>query len=299
MHGRVSHPIGPADRQLRHVRSFLRGFGQIMLQESAATGLIFLAGIVVNSRWMAVGSVVGAVAGVGCARLLRYESSDVSRGWYGFNGALVGIALLFFHEPGVMSLFLVLVGGALSALLMHAMLGRGDRLPPYTAPFILAAWLMMLIAHAIGVPVGTFAAFPASNDEFFVVARGVGQVMFQDYWISGVLFIVGIAACSVHAAAWAVMGAALGMVAARALGYPSELIAAGLFGFNASLTAIALAGRFRNHALAMLSGIILSVLITRAFQLTPVPSLTAPFVLATWLVIAASWLGRGKRAKPA
>ncbi|MBP7143365.1 MAG: urea transporter [Opitutaceae bacterium] len=78
-------------------------------------------------------------------------------------------------------------------------------------------------------------------------------------------------------------------------------VGACLYGFNASLASIALAGRCRDNVLAVLSGIVLSVVLTRGFQLTPVPALTAPFVLSTWLVILATefwYTVRRTEAKP-
>lgn len=275
------------ERCLEASRTFLRGFGQIMLQESAVTGLLFLVGIFANSRLMGMGALVGAIAGVLAARSLRYSPTELNRGWYGFNGALVGAALLCFHKPDVMTFVLVVAGGALSTLLMHVIAARTGRLPPYTAPFVLSAWLMLLIARGIGIATAAVATPVAHEAEIFAIAHGVGQVMFQEYWVSGALFVIGIGACSLQAATWAVIGSALGMTTAGVLGYPPDLIGAGIYGFNASLVAIALAGRYKDNVVAVLSGIVLSVIVTRGFQFTPVPALTAPFVLSTWLVIAA------------
>lgn len=74
---------------------FLNGFGQIMFQQSALTGIFFFIGICTNSWFMASGGILGALSGVITARFLAFKSDDILQGVYGFNGALVGVALIF------------------------------------------------------------------------------------------------------------------------------------------------------------------------------------------------------------
>ena len=75
----------------RMVVSYLRGFGQIMLQESQWTGALFVVGILVNSKLMLVGALLGALTGMVSANFLKLGSEDeLFRGYFGFNGALVG-----------------------------------------------------------------------------------------------------------------------------------------------------------------------------------------------------------------
>lgn len=87
------------------------------------------------------------------------------------------------------------------------------------------------------------------------------------------------------AAAWALLGSAIGLLAARSLGYPKNMISSGIFGFNGALTGIALGSRFTANPMLPLLGIILSALLLRLMQLAGLPALTAPFVLSTWALI--------------
>ena len=83
----------------------------------------------------------------------------------------------------------------------------------------------------------------------------------------------------------ALVGSMLGMLVAL---YHRDLfgeIAIGIYGYNASLAAIALY-LWRPSLLAPVLGILISTPITEYFPLTGLPTLTAPFVLASWLVIA-------------
>lgn len=265
--------------------AFLNGIGQIMLQPSAAAGALFLAGIWAASPLMALGGVVGALAGMLTAWLSGFSREDIGQGLYGFNGALVGIALLFNHVPDVPCYLLIVLGSALSSLLMRLMLRRADRLPPYTAPFVLSAWAMLALADWYGIEGAGLGSTATPHGDAFAVLRGLGQVMFQESWITGAWFAAGLLLHSRQAAAWALIGSTIGLVAARGLGYPQALADAGVFGFNAVLAGIALGAAFRDRAMLALAGIVLSVLLLRAFELAGLPALTAPFVLSTWFVI--------------
>ena len=66
-------------------------------------------------------------------------------------------------------------------------------------------------------------------------------------------------------------------------------IALGLYGYNAALAAVALF-LWRRSVIPPLLGMLLSVPLTELIPLLGLPALTAPFVLATWLVLAFGWL---------
>ncbi len=64
-----------------------------------------------------------------------------------------------------------------------------------------------------------------------------------------------------------------------------ENVALGLYGYNATLAAVALS-LARRSLIAPLLGMLISVAITELIPLLGIPALTAPFVLATWAVLA-------------
>jgi urea transporter len=135
-------------------------------------------------------------------------------------------------------------------------------------------------------------------------AHGVGQVMFQGSLWTGLLFLVGIAISDRRHAAWVLAGSIVGMLLAwhhtaettRAID-PERLvdralfdnIALGLYGYNATLAAVALF-LWRRSVIPPLLGMLLSVPLTELIPLLGLPALTAPFVLATWLVLSLGWL---------
>ncbi|NLX18801.1 MAG: urea transporter [Desulfobulbus sp.] len=222
----------------------LNGFGQIMLQRSARAGFLFIAGIWAHSWVMALGAVLGALTGSITAYLCRCRPEDIRAGLYGFNGCLVGIALSFFYAPGMGNVLFIATGGALSALVMRRMLNWKKHLPPYTAPFIVVTWALLPVGELFGLNPAVTATLNPAGDGFTVL-RGLGQVMFQDYWITGLIFTAGLALHSRQATAWALIGSAVGLIAARSLGFPENLAVAGVFSFNGVLTGIALSDRFQ------------------------------------------------------
>jgi urea transporter len=278
-----------------------RGIGQVFFQENALTGLLFAVGIAISSPLGAAGLVVGSAIGCATAWALKYDRSETLAGIYGFNSALVGIATLFFFQPGAASFAMLFVGCAAAAPLTWLM-RKHVPFPTYTSPFIVVTWVLFLVGNGLGVP--RVAAGGAIEAQFAVaVAHGVSQVMFQASVWTALFFLVGIAASDRKHAAWVLAGAVLGTLVgsyhatavARAVDPErlvdrslTETIALGLYGYNATLAAVALF-LARRSLVPPLLGILVSVPITEYFPMTGLPALTAPFVLATWVVLA---LGR-------
>jgi urea transporter len=270
------------------VLATFRGIGQVFFQENALTGALFTLGIALSSPLMALGVVVGSAIGMGTAKVLKFDESEIQAGIYGFNSALVGIATLFFFNPGAVSIGLLAAGCVAATLLTRVMRGYVP-FPTYTAPFIVVTWTLYFIGLALGAAqVEPGGPVPAGFVE--AVAHGIGQVMFQASVWTALLFLLGIAINDWHHALWVVAASAVGMLVGIYHHDSSEEIAAlGLYGYNATLAAIALY-LWRRSLIPPLLGILLSVPLTENFPLVGLPTLTAPFVLATWLVLALGWL---------
>ena len=276
------------------VKIHLRGAGQVMFQENALTGLLFLLGILANSWVMFVGAVIGTMASTLAAIFLGYDKKDIGGGLYGFNGCLVGIALFFFLVPDSEVLLFVIAGAALSSIIMNFMHKR--KLSPFTFPFVLSAWIALYSISATGVL--AFQPQPSAVATYFDAApsllTSLGQVMFQGSALTGMIFLVALLASSRSSAAYALLGAAAGIAVSLVLGFPLALVNAGIFGYNGVLAAIAFSGRkkFALH-FAMLSAA-LSSLVLFLFQSSGIIALTAPFVFAAWIMLA---LGKEFRAE--
>lgn len=119
------------------------------------------------------------------------------------------------------------------------------------------------------------------------ILRGIGQVMFQNNIYSGILFLGGIFYNSWLLGLAALSGTIISTGFAQILRYPKEDIQNGLYGFNGTLTGIAVLCFFEVNlvtVLALILGAVLSTLVMR-FLKKIIPPLTAPFVMVTWFVI--------------
>lgn len=287
------------------LRRGLRGVGQVFFQENALSGICFLVGIALGSPLMALGAALGAAIGTAVATFLRFDESEVSAGIHGFNPTLVGIATFFFFRPGVGSVGL-LISGCVVATLLTRVVRRYVPFTTYTAPFIVTTWVLFFLGQATGVARVTPGGPLEVVGLLGAAAHGVSQVMFQASVWTALLFLAGIALSDWKHAAWVLTGSIVGMLvashhttaAARVLDPESlvqrsvpEAVALGLYGYNATLAAVAL-WLWRRSLIPPLLGIFFSVLLTDLVPLLGLPALTAPFVLATWLVLVFGWLDR-------
>lgn len=280
----------------------------MFFQENALSGALFVAGIAVGSPLMALGAVVGSAIGTLTAWQARFDKGELSAGIYGFNSALVGIATFFFFRPTPLSVGLLVVGCIAAALLTRWMRGHVP-FPTYTMPFVVTAWVLFFLGRALGAGAADSAAAPlvanlATHPMVTAAAHGISQVMFQASVWTGLLFLLGIAVSNRLHAAWVLAGAVLGMLVASyhlSAGASAldperlvaraqfENVALGLYGYNATLAAVALS-LWRRSLIPPLLGILLSVPLTELVPRFGLPALTAPFVLATWLVMGFGWM---------
>ena len=124
--------------------------------------------------------------------------------------------------------------------------------------------------------------------------RGVGQVMFQNNPITGLLFLVGIFINSYKYGLTALLGLVVATFAAYLLGADRTLIRNGLFGFNGVLTGIALSVFLQwdwHVAVYIILGAIVSTIammgLAKVLISWDIAPLTAPFVLTAWLLLFA------------
>lgn len=264
----------------------LRGIGQVMFQGNALTGLLFLLGILAADVPMGLAALGGSVTGTLAAWLLGYDHDEIRDGIYGFNGTLVGIAALFFFQSSLLLLALLTVAAAASSVVTWAA-RRFVPFPTYTAPFIVVTWALIAVDHLIGIPEVNHPVPTESLNmatALMGVTEGLGEVMFQANVVTGIAFLIGLAVSDWRHAVLGMLGSILGTLVAI---YHQDLpgsIEIGIYGYNATLTAIALY-LWRKSLLIPILGALISTPITEYFGLTGLATLTAPFVAACWIVI--------------
>ncbi len=272
--------------QNNFIITLLKGLGQIMLQENAITGLLFLIGIFYGSVFMGIGAILSVFCGTMTAKLLKYKESEIQQGLYGFSAALVGVALPFYFEPALVVWIAVIIGSALATIIQHFFIVKN--IPVYTLPFILVTWLVLYIFHQVfPVPMSALLAVESTEGYNFAAAfKGFGQVIFQGSLFGGIAFLIGVFVNSPIAGLYALVASIVGALLAALCSVPAETIEMGLFGYNAVLCAIVFAGDKKIDGLWVIFATVLAVAVALFMSANSLTQLTFPFVAATWLTLA-------------
>ena len=266
------------------IQTIFRGIGQIMFQNNIYSGILFLGGIFYNSWLLGLAALFGTIISTGSAQFLRYPKEDIQNGLYGFNGALTGIAVLCFFEVNIITILALIAGAVLSTLMMNLL---KKIIPPFTAPFVMVTWFVIYsLLFVFNFPLLS-SSVPTGNtiDILTASSNSFGQVMFQENIITGLFFLLAILVNNKLMAVYAVYAAVLGSLTGWLFSAPFSTINAGLMGYNAILCAIALTGKRWQDFLWITIAIILSTLLNIGLAMTGIITLTAPFVLVTWLIL--------------
>lgn len=267
------------------ISTILKGLGQIMLQENRITGLLFLIGIFYGSYTMGLAALLATICGTATAYLFKYDKTEIEQGLYGFSAALVGVAVMLFLKPVLWAWLFVFLGSVAAAMLQHFAIKRN--FPAYTFPFVLVTWLILLVCYyfwndlfAVSTP-----AVAQISDSLTEGFKSFGQVIFQDKFLSGLLFFIAVFISSPIAALYGLAAAIVSAILAFHLSVPMTDINLGLYGFNAVLCAIVFAGPKVKDGFWVLISILFALAISLLMLKTGIPKLTFPFVLATWITL--------------
>ena len=132
------------------VTSVLQGISQVFLVQNPVTGVLFLLGLALSSRWAAGLTLFGSISGAALALAAGASRQAVEAGLFGFSPVLTAIALgCTFFSPtpknlaraATATVFTVFVQAAFNAALQPV------ALPALTAPFVLVTWIFLLGTH--------------------------------------------------------------------------------------------------------------------------------------------------------
>ncbi len=297
--------------------SVARATGQTFFVNDARTGLAFMAVAAVSSLFAGVIGVIGAVLAQMVGRTLSASKVLNEGGLIPLNGYFAAMAVGVFFPPDAATTALAVAAAALAAVLtivLHRTLAIWG-LPVLVMPYVMAfaaVWLMcpqLTWCAAAPYPLPT-VAWPTTWSQMLIFAgqacgAGLAELVFsRSPWI-GVGVLMALALFDWQAAALAALGAACGTLTAIALGLPTPLIAIGLYGFGAALTALALRrGTVRRGWLATVAAASATVVATAilgalgtALGLLP---LAAPYVAVVWVCTLAQPLNvaDGGEARP-
>ncbi len=330
----------------------LNGVAQVFFMGSPLVGIIFVIALAINSRRAAAFAVIGSIAGslVGLALGIELVPASLSSpdnaliyGIFGFNSVLTAIALGdTFLEKGKSATTAAVIGALVTGFITASLIWvtRTFGLPVETSAFVLTTWIFLFAAHKFANmklaapgpapkqrsamlknPANAEKKEPLQFSELSagglvkLVFTGIAQVMFQENWLTGVVFFIGLTLATVplnpygfpaqypiyFAGITAFIGTLSSTLAAIAFKADRSAVLIGLYGFNGTLTALAVMGVFLGflwpispfngswiNLLVMLFATAFSSVVT-AFIGTitsrfSLPTLTAPFVFTSWLI---------------
>lgn len=264
----------------------LRSLGQIIFQENALSGALILLGIAWNNASMLFPCLLATVISLLTAYLSGFSKAAISQGLYGFNGALVGLAVAYFCELNGWS-YALLVGGAVITTLIAHFLATRTPIKGFTFPFVLTTWGLLAVATALDLP----KAEPQSllSEGFNLVAAlslSFGQIMFQDTTLAaGLCFFLAILVNNPSQSLLALLSVGLSCGVLCFSDATAEPLSAGLYGYNVILCAVAVGSFSRKGLLRLLVAVFLSVVFQQVGRQQGIIMLTAPFVFAVWGVL--------------
>lgn len=294
----------------------LKGPAQVMFQANAATGFLFLIGIFLGAfqagtPQVALGGLVGLAISTLTGYLLGLPTHEGEAGLWGFNGVLVGCALMTFLGNTPLGWLALIFTSAMTTWVRVGLdrVGASHKVSSFTFPFVLCCWIVLAAARLLAgldevalshpmLPSTQLTdpiATPPSSLAGWILwpLKGVAQIMLIDSWATGLLFIIGLALSSPRVALFAFLGSAIGTYGALLYGAPATAVESGLYGFSPALTAIALGCTFYKPSPGATIWALLGAMATLFTQaatnifLEPLglPALTAPFCLTTWLFL--------------
>jgi len=276
--------------QLPYWRLVLRGCSQLCFQSNELTGLFFLVAVLVASPLSFAYLLLAGIMAPAGRMLMGDRGTVLSTGLPGLNPCLIALSLpVFFHTGwtnfGMWAVLVVCV--AITIVLVRVCVSILP-FPTLVLPFLIVFWSLYALAPHFDVlqPVAFGALAPDTFHPLSAILLSLGQALFSPTILSGLLFVSGVLLSNWRHGVLAVIGALIGTVVSY---YYRDVDAGsvnlGLYGFNGVLTAVAVfimcGGKLR---LAIL-GALLATIMTPAIADLGVQTLSAPFVLTTWLML--------------
>jgi len=289
----------------------LRGIAQIMLQDNAVTGFLFLLGVLYSSWLMGVGLLISTLTGTCIGLFFRKKhQEEYKQGLYGFNAALLGIIIVYQFGLNWISILCIIIASVVATLFMQFAIAK--KIKVFTFPFVALSWLVVSVISSgnlmskIEHPTAAedFLQEPTAelfeetlellgidydddnfDDDLIFATHGFGQVMFQGSLIAGLLFLMGVYINNPNAALYGIFASILAITVAHVFNRPDSAVDTGMFSFNAILCAIAFAGPLRRDGFWVVIATVITVIIDDYMIQTGIPPYTFPFVATMWLIL--------------
>ena len=288
----------PPTRLSTFVRRLLIAYGALFLAPGPAVGALVLGATLLDPDVGLLGLAAG-LAAAGIRALLRLPAlageAEI------LNAIYVGLVLGAFHASDARLLALALLGGALVVPLGAALgplLRQARDLPLLGTPFLCAVWTLLPAAKALGIPLRGWAPallFPAwIEPQLSAALSTLGALFYVANPLSGAVLLIAVLLASPVLCFYALAGGALAWGLVNVCGVAAGSTLPVLAAFNGALTALILSTQTtaKVRSIAVVAGGVIAATIFSAallwtFWPLGLPPLSAPFLLAVWLVRAA------------
>ncbi|MBO1198120.1 urea transporter [Staphylococcus simiae] len=293
---------------MKVVDILLKNISQVVLLSNKWTGLFILIGLFIADWSVGLAAIMGSLIAYLLAHHVNYTDEEINEGLVGFNPVLTAVALtIFLNESGLNILITVMatvltlpVGSAVREFL------KPYQIPMLTIPFVIVTWFAVMLPGQVKLVDTPLKLIPNKIEPthfnqnyehihlFQSLLEGFSQVFIETSVLGGLFILIGIVIASRKAALLAIGANLAGFLIVALLGGNYDDINHGLFGYNFTLMAIALGYTFKtviNPYVATIFGTMLTVIVQLGLNtlLEPfgIPSLTMPFIIATWILLFA------------
>ena len=301
----------------------LRGISQVYICDHPVCGLLIAVAVGLSSVELLLHCLLGVLASTAAGYwICRLSFEKIRNGLLGYDGALVGCTVWTFLTDGKTVdqvfgggyLLVVTILLAAFAGMMHmtcANLFALAKLPPFTAAFNIVCLIMLTICAREGINAVTLRGSEAAElaDDYTDMSfrfifestfRGVGQFIYADTTLGGILVVFGVFMQGRDDAFCLVLGSLTACLTARyVLQVPQAEVVAirqGLYGYNSAGVCVVLGGGrfYRPTKGALFLGCVgamicvfvqigmKSAFIVNELQL---PIMTFPFIVTAWMMM--------------
>ncbi|TFK08072.1 Urea transporter 2 [Platysternon megacephalum] len=294
----------------------LRGISQVMFVNNPLSGLLILAGLLIQNPWWTLTGCSGTVVSTLTALILSQDRSAIAAGLFGYNGVLVGLLVVVFSEKGHYYWWLLLpvVVTSMACPVLSSALGSVFRkwdLPVFTLPFNIAVSLYLsatghynlffpttLIQPVTSVPNSTWSEIEVPL-LLQSIPVGIGQVYGCDNPWTGGIFLVALLISSPLICLHAAIGSALDIIncafclTVLTIAMPFDRLYFGLGSYNCVLACTAIGGMFyaltwQTHLLALACALFCAyagAALANILSVIGLPACTWPFSFSTLLFL--------------
>ena len=128
------------------IKLFLRGipnsYSQVFFSDNRVFAILLVA-VTFIDLYAGVMGLISVLTTNLTGFLLGFDRRTISKGMFGFNSLLVGLALGVYFEPGILLIMIVVLGAILTLLVsvtMQGVIGKYT-LPYLSIPFLISVWI--------------------------------------------------------------------------------------------------------------------------------------------------------------